>query len=207
VAAERFGVRYNDGKADVEGMLVNPVSGVVFLASRNRVGGAGSVYALPAALQPGARNVATNMNVQLPADVSDGTFSTDGSLVLLRTPSSVWVANPQSWKMLRQISLPEPQKSESITFERGDQTFLVGGEGEKSPLIRAALPLKPTAPATAEATQNPATAAESATKSEDFEPASEPSAARGIPTLVIVVAGIALVGALVITAAVLRRRR
>lgn len=206
VAAERFGVRYNDGKADVEGMLVNPVSGQVFLASRNRVGGAGTVYALPA-LQPGARNIATNMNVQLPADVSDGTFSTDGSLVLLRTPSSVWVANPQSWKMLRQISLPQPQKSESITFERGDQTFLVGGEGEKSPLIRAALPLKPAAPDAAEPKQNRTTAAEPANKSEDFQPASEPATARGISTAVIVAASIALAGALVIAAAVLRRRR
>lgn len=207
VAAERFGVRYDDGKVDVESMLVNPANGQVFLASRNRLGGAGTMYALPPTLQPGSPNVATNMKVQLPADVTDGTFSADGSLALLRTPSRVWVANPRGWTMVHQINLPRPEKSESITFERGDQTFLVGGEGEKSPLIRASLPLKPAAPAATEPAPDTEKADEPTAKSEDFLPAAEPSTAMGIPTMVVVAASIALAGALVITAAVLRRRR
>ena len=207
VTAERFGVRYDDGKVDVESMLVNPSSGQVFLASRNRVGGAGTLYALPATLQPGGKNLATNMNVQLPADVTDGTFSADGSLALLRTPSRVWVANPQSWAMVHQITLPRPEKSESITFERGDQTFLVGGEGAKSPLIRAALPLKPAELATAEPTQDSSATDEPAAKDEEFLPAAEPAQAVGIPTVVIVGASVALAVAFAVTAAVLRRRR
>lgn len=209
--AERFGIRYSDGRVDVEGMLVNPVSGQVFLASRNRLGGAGTMYAL-SSLQPGARNMATNMEVEIPADVSDATFSTDGSVALLRTPSSVWIANPQGWKLIEQIKLPRPQKSESITFERGDQTFLVGGEGENSPLIRATLPLKAApAPTVAAPTPAPTPPAgrpdEASAASEEFLPASLPAETLGVPTTSVAVAGAGLVAAMVIAAVLLRRRR
>lgn len=140
--AQRIGVKYDDGNANVEAMLVNPVSGQVFLASKNTEGGPGTVYRLTT-LQPGVRNLAVNLHVKTPTNVSDGSFSDDGSLVLLRTYSSVWIVDPRDWNMLRQMPLPKPNKSESITFERGDQSFLVGGEGEDSAIIRDALPLNP----------------------------------------------------------------
>lgn len=196
---ERFGVRYSDGRADVEGMLVNPVNGQVFLASRNRLGGAGEIYALTT-LQAGARNIATKLDVELPADVSDATFSEDGSVALLRTPSSVWVADPQGWTMRAQIKLPRPDKSESITFERGDRTFLVGGEGEDSPLIRAAMPAAVPAPTQS---PQPAPADQPLTASEDVLLAAVPGV--GISTkLVAVVASVVI--AVLFVVAMARRR-
>jgi hypothetical protein len=204
-AAQRYRVKYSDGRANVEAMLVNPTSGQVFLASKNE-NGPGTVYAI-SALQPGVPNVATNLHVRIPGEVTDGTFSPDGSLALLRTYSSVWIADPRNWNMLREMPAPNPNKSESITLERGDQTFLVGGEGENSPLIRFALPLNAAVDKVSEKDVTQA-----AGKQDDDGP--QP---WGLPPVVadeefgfgpraIAGLGIAIVAALVFAAVVVRRR-
>jgi hypothetical protein len=204
-AAQRFGVKYAGGaKANVEAMLVNPTSGQVFLASKNLEGGPGTVYSL-SNLQPGIRNLATPMNVRIPGEVTDGTFSPDGSLVLLRTYSSVWIADPTNWNMLRQMRLPRPNKSESIALERGDQSFLLGGEGEDSPLLRVALPLNPVKDKVQKDIDDTGETDSRASAPWGL-PGEVPDGAFGVPTKAIAGFGIAIVAALVFGAVLLRRR-
>jgi hypothetical protein len=201
-AAQRYGIKYADGeKPDVEAMLVNPTSGRVFLGTKNREGGPGTIYSLPA-LQPGVRNVATDLHVRIPTDVTDGTFSSDGSLVLLRTNSSVWIVDPRNWNILRQMRVPDPKDSESIALERGDQTFLVGGEGKDSELIRVALPLNPVQDKVQKELDERGEVA-----SDWGLPTEVPSKAFGIPTQAIGSVGVLIVGGLVLAALGVRRRR
>ena len=87
-------------------------------------------------------------------------------------------------------------------MERGDQSFLVGGEGANSPLIRVALPLNPVQDKLPEDFDDSGNA-ESAPWG---MPSEVPTAAFGVPTMAIAGLGIGIVAALVIAVVALRRR-
>lgn len=141
-SGDRYGVRFPDGPVDVEGMLVDPNSGQVFLVSKNR-DGLGTVYRLPA-LTPGATVVAEDLRVEAPQAVTDATFTHDGRWALLRTNNDVWMYDSTTWQPMGTVETPKLKQGESITSERGDRTVLLGSEGKKSPLVRVALPEQPT---------------------------------------------------------------
>lgn len=142
--ALHFPVKYAGGPINSEALLVNPVSGRVFIASKNTEGGAGTIYALPDPLRPGEKNVAKDLGVRIPTSVTDGTFTPDGKLVYLRTYPSVWIVDPRSWNMLRQMPGPTMlRKGESLALERDDKTLLLGSEGAHSPLIWLSTPSDP----------------------------------------------------------------
>lgn len=214
-AAERYGIKYSDGKANVEAMLVDPATSRVFLASKDTFGRPAALYAL-STLQSGVRNIATNLNVQIPAGVSDGTFSPDGRFALLRTYTGVWITEPGTWNPVHQMSVPGPTKSESIALEPGAQTFLVGGEGANSPLVRWSLPpsLLPGATPTPAPTSvppltaAPAPAADAARAAEAPSglPAAPPDPTFELSSKTIAGTGIGLAALLAIGAIVLRRR-
>jgi hypothetical protein len=137
-SAEQYRVKLPDGPFDVEGMLVHPRDGRVFLVSKNREG-LGKIYRLPE-LTPGATATAEDLDVAAPQMVTDATFTHDGRRALLRTEDDVWVYDTTSWQPVTRVETPKLQQGESITVELGDQTMLLGSEGKNSPLIRLPLP-------------------------------------------------------------------
>lgn len=137
-SAEQYRVKLPDGPFDVEGMLVHPRDGRVFLVSKNREG-LGKIYRLPE-LAPGTTATAEDLDVAAPQMVTDATFTHDGRQALLRTEDDVWVYDSTSWQPVTRVDTPKLQQGESITVEQGDRTMLLGSEGKNSPLVRIPMP-------------------------------------------------------------------
>ena len=71
-------------------------------------------------------------------DTSDGTFTPSGSQALIRTGEAVYVFDPETWSEVERLSVPPVENGESISMEPGGGSFVIGSEGENSPLIRVA---------------------------------------------------------------------
>jgi hypothetical protein len=194
VDAKRYPVTYDGGAVDIEAFLVHPKNGKKFLASKEKKQ-PGTLYSLPAKLKPSG-NQATDTGHQMPEDTSDGAFSIDGSQALIRTRESVFVYDPKSWEQVDQISVPEVEQGETIAMEPGGTSFLIGSEGENSPLIRVAFGSEATESATPPAEQEPTAE----------EPAEEP-AEEGVTIPVYLVVAIAAVVVLALVAIWVARRR
>jgi hypothetical protein len=194
VDAKRYPVTYDGGAVDIEAFLVHPKNGKKFLASKEKKQ-PGTLYSLPAKLKPSG-NQATDTGHQMPEDTSDGAFSIDGSQALIRTRESVFVYDPKSWEQVDQISVPEVEQGETIAMEPGGTSFLIGSEGENSPLIRVAFDSEATESATPPAEQEPSAE----------EPAEEP-AEEGVTIPVYLVVAIAAVVVLALVAIWVARSR
>ncbi len=137
VEATRYPVSYEDGPADVEALLIQPRTGATYLISKGFVGG--DVFVLPEPLSTSEANVATTVG-RAPGLVTDGAFTPDGKLVLLRTYVEVRELDPKDWSETRTIETPPMRQSEMIAADRDGSTFLIGSEGAASPLIRVKIP-------------------------------------------------------------------
>jgi hypothetical protein len=141
-SADRYGVQFPAGPVDVEGMMIHPDTGRVFLVSKNR-DGLGAIYRLPA-LTPGDTVIVDELDAEAPRAVTDATFTHTGDWALLRTNHEIWVYNPKTWEPVQRVETPDLDQGESITVERGDRTVLLGSEGKNSPIVRVPLPDPPT---------------------------------------------------------------
>ena len=195
VDAKRFPISYDGGAVDIEAFLVHPKTGKKFLASKEKKQ-PGTLYALPAKLKPSG-NRATDTGRPMPEDTSDGTFTIDGSQALIRTRESVFVYDPKGWKQVGEISVPEVEQGETIAMEPGGTSFLIGSEGENSPLIRVAFSPEATASATPPAEQEPAAE----------EPVDEPEEEGATIPVYLVVAIVAVVVLALVAIWVARRRQ
>jgi hypothetical protein len=195
VNAKRFPVTYDGGAVDIEAFLVHPKTGKKFLVSKEKKT-AGTLYSLPAKLKP-TGNRATDTGRPMPEDTSDGTFTIDGSQALIRTRESVFVYDPKGWKQVDEISVPEVEQGETIAMEPGGTSFLIGSEGENSPLIRVAYGPDATESATPPAEQEPAAE----------EPADEPEEEGATIPVYLVVAIVAVVILALVAIWVARRRQ
>jgi hypothetical protein len=82
---------YADGARDAETLLADPVSGDLFIVSKQLVGRPG-VYRIPAGAEPGGTSTlarVTDVGVDEGTLVTGGDVSVDGSVVALRTYTSV----------------------------------------------------------------------------------------------------------------------
>jgi len=137
VNANRYPVSYEGGPADIETFMVHPRTGEKFLALRNEEG-PGKLYSLPKKLTKNGDNRATDLGKSTPVDTSDGTFTPSGSQALIRTGFAVHVFDPETWSEVEELSVPEVENGESIAMEPDGKSFIIGSEGENSPLIRVA---------------------------------------------------------------------
>jgi hypothetical protein len=137
VNARRFPVSFEGGPADIETFMVHPKTGEKFLATRDEES-TGRLYSLPKKLNRNGDNQAKDLNKSTPVDTSDGTFTPSGSQALIRTGFAVHVFDPETWTEVEELSVPEVENGESISMEPGGGSFIIGSEGENSPLIRVA---------------------------------------------------------------------
>jgi hypothetical protein len=137
VTAKRYPVSYEGGPADIETFMVHPKTGKKFLATRDEKA-PGTLYSLPKKLTRNGDNRAAHLDKPVPVDTSDGTFTPSGSQALIRTGDAVHVFDPETWSEVERLSVPEVENGESIAMEPGGRSFIIGSEGENSPLIRVA---------------------------------------------------------------------
>jgi hypothetical protein len=116
---------------------VHPKTGAKVLASKEKKK-PGTLYALPEKLSETSPNVATDLGKPVPEDVSDGTYSIDGTQALLRTRDAVFLVDPGTWQQVGTLDVPKVEQGESIAMEPGGTSFIIGSEGKNSPLIRVA---------------------------------------------------------------------
>ncbi|WP_165956108.1 hypothetical protein [Streptomyces hainanensis] len=128
-----YTVVYDDGPRDAEALMVHPVTGRVYIASKKDDGTA-ALYAGPAELS--AEGVNTfERTADLGVWVTDGAFSPDGSRLMLR---GYFVARMFRWTdagpepIDRSLFPPVQQQGESVTFTPDGRTLMFGTEGAGS---------------------------------------------------------------------------
>ncbi len=197
VTAKRYPVSYEGGPVDVEAFLVHPKTGEKFVASKDE-DAPGTMYSLPKKLTRDGDNRATDLGKPVPQDASDATFTSSGSQALIRTGEAVHVFDPKDWSEVERLSVPEVENGESIAMEPGGRSFIIGSEGDNSPLIRVAFEEdKP-------AEENPTPTPSPTPETEDV---SDEESDEGVTVPVYAIVAIAAVGVLALVAVWAARRR
>ncbi|MEU9234550.1 WD40 repeat domain-containing protein [Streptomyces subrutilus] len=138
VKAAQFTVRYADGPRNAEALMVHPVTGRVYIASKHE--STGGLYEGPEKLSASEPNVFRRV-----ADVpwvTDGAFSPDGGRLALR---GYFTARTYAWQDGRpqgegdRVDAPWQGQAESVTYAADGSALMFGAEGGASRVI--ALPL------------------------------------------------------------------
>ncbi|WP_405439877.1 WD40 repeat domain-containing protein [Streptomyces avidinii] len=144
VKATQFTVKYADGPRNAEALMVHPVTGRVYIASKDE--NKGGLYEGPAELSAGGANVFRRV-----ADVpwvTDGTFSPDGTRLTLR---GYFMARTYPWKDGlpvgggERVDAPWQGQAESVTYTPDGSTLMFGAEGEGSRVIAVPVAAAPSA--------------------------------------------------------------
>ncbi|MGR4882770.1 WD40 repeat domain-containing protein [Streptomyces sp. LARHCF249] len=184
VRAAQFTVRYADGPRNAEALMVHPVTGRVYIASKHE--SAGGLYEGPERLSEGGANVFRRV-----ADVpwvTDGAFSPDGSRLALR---GYFTARTYPWKDARpqgegeRVDAPWQGQAESVTYAADGSALMFGAEGEASRVVAVPLAGASGAPS---ASPQPGSPSDAAT-------APEPPGGFGKGAVVLAVALAVLLGA------------
>jgi hypothetical protein len=161
----KFPVNFDDGPTNVEAMLVNPISGQVYLIRKVKDKKKdGSIFALPNPLENGQTNRARKLDTKMPPWVTDGEITPDGARALVKTEDEIFVYDPESWELLDHFKTRKIGQSESLTIEPDQKNVLIGAEGKGSPLLRIPLPADARPTSTATPTES------ALSNLEDFEP-------------------------------------
>ncbi|MGK5533304.1 hypothetical protein [Streptomyces sp. URMC 129] len=128
-----YTVQYEDGPRDAEALMVHPVTGRVYIASKKQ-DGTGALYASPEELTASGINVFARV-ADTEVWVTDGAFSPDGTRLLLR---GYFTARMYAWRdgepveMAQRVIPPSQMQGESVTFTRDGRTLMFGSEGDGS---------------------------------------------------------------------------
>jgi hypothetical protein len=192
VPVRRYRLRYPDGPRDAEALLVDPRSNRLYLASKEDAGG--GLYRAPAQLRSDRVNLLRRVG-RVPPLVTDGAFSPDGRLLVLRDYLAAHLYGaPRGYAApggrLATVPLPPQPQGESVAFSADGRSLLAGSEGDGSEVWRVPLPAAaapPAASATTLAARQPPPAGQPAT--------APPARARGgaPPFALLAAAGGALV--------------
>lgn len=150
VKAAQFTVRYADGPRNAEALMVHPVTGRVYIASKHE--STGGLYEGPERLSEGGANVFRRV-----ADVpwvTDGAFSPDGGRLTLR---GYFTARTYPWQDGRpqgegeRVDAPWQGQAESVTYAVDGSALMFGAEGEGSRVV--AVPLTAGSPSSSASPQ------------------------------------------------------
>jgi hypothetical protein len=139
VDVTRYTVRYADGPRNAESLMVHPVTGRVYIASKSE-DGKGGLYVGPEQLTSSGVNVFHRV-APVTLWATDGAFSPDGTRLVLR---SYFGARMYAWKdgaptSLGPVDVPVQQQGESVTFTPDGSTLMYGSEGAGSSVQPVAL--------------------------------------------------------------------
>jgi hypothetical protein len=127
---------YPDGAHNAEGLMVHPVSGRVYVVTKQSSGG--GIYAAPTSLSTSNPNRLSRV-ATAPSLVKAAGFSPDGSRMVLSAGSALYVYQSIGGTPVT-VQKPSLKQGESAEFSRDGRTVLVGSEGADSPVYRVQLP-------------------------------------------------------------------
>jgi hypothetical protein len=132
VDASRFVLRYSDEPHDAEALLVNPVTGRLWVATKQIH--RGRLYEAPEQLSANSVNELVPIR-DVPSVVTDGTWSADGQQYVLRDYGQAWIYDPNGVP-LGQVELPGQDQGqnqgESIAYSPSGTALLSGSERPNS---------------------------------------------------------------------------
>ena len=131
-----YSLTYPGGPRDAETLLAHPVTGRLYVASKNVFGGA--LYAAPEDLDEAAPSRMTRLGRVLPI-ATDGAFFPDGRHLVLRDYGRAVVYTFPDLEAVGEVDLPEQQQGEGIAVD-GEGRVFVSSEGRRTPVLEVALP-------------------------------------------------------------------
>lgn len=134
IAPDEYRLVYPDGPRDAEAIAVDPADGTVHILTKEVP--EGRVFTMPADATPSQVAELVPGPAGLPPLVTDAAFHPDGSAVAVRTYVEVLDVDPETWEIRTRDFLPPQPQGETLAFEPGGDTFLIGSEGEDSALLR-----------------------------------------------------------------------
>jgi hypothetical protein len=220
-AAVSYRFRYPAGPRDAETFLVDPIDGRAYIATKGFL--SGGLYAAPVRLTAGATHDLTFVQ-NIPAIVSDGAFSPDGTHVALRTVGLGTETTAYVYEVERSgagepirlrpdpvtITLPAQAQGESVTYTSDGSALLVGSEGTDEPIWRVPLPAGgppvTSTHSTGSATSGLPTGSSISSSSTDGSGDGAASDGSVVPVWIIAAAGAAALVAVLFAATAIRRR-
>lgn len=136
VTATRFDLRYPDGAHNAEALMVNPVTGRVYVVTKSPSGG--GVYLAPENMSSTSVNRLTRV-ASAPIKVTAASFSPDGKRFALCNYSTSFVYDYLGDRPT-QVDKPSLKQGESLEFTRSGAELLMGSEGSYSPVYRVPAP-------------------------------------------------------------------
>lgn len=134
VSPEVYRLQYPKGPVDAEAIAVDPRDGALHILTKEMP--AGGVFTLPEEAAPGELTELTPGPRLVPPLTTDASFHPDGSAVAVRTYFEVHDYDPETWSSRSQTFLPPQPQGETLAFEPGSDSYLIGSEGADSVLWR-----------------------------------------------------------------------
>ena len=131
-----YALTYADQAQDAAAMVVSP-KGRLYVVTRGQTPG---IYRAPATLVPGGQANELTRVGDAPANVTDATFSTDGTKLVLRTLTSVHVVDPYSFKVTAAAELPSTAQGQAVTTALSGSSLVVSGSGTPATVEQVAVP-------------------------------------------------------------------
>jgi hypothetical protein len=136
VDGESYLLAYPGGPRDAEALLAHPVSGRLYVVSKDVFGG--GIFAAPANLSDNSVNHLRQLG-DAPAVVTDAAFFPDGEHLILRNYAAAAVLTFPGLEQVGSFALPRQQQGEGIAVSPDGRIFL-SSEGARSPLLVIELP-------------------------------------------------------------------
>lgn len=136
VDEETIDLVYPDGARDAEALLVHPVTGRLYVATKGIFGG--ELYAAPPEPAGGGPNT-LGLIGETTGIVTDGAFFPDGEHLILRTYTSAVVYSFPALEQVGFFDLPTQEQGEGIAAP-SDRFVYLSSEGQRSPVLKVPLP-------------------------------------------------------------------
>lgn len=136
VEEETIDLVYPDGARDAEALLVHPVTGRLFVATKGIFGG--ELYAAPPEPADDAPNT-LGLIGEVTGIVTDGAFFPDGEHLIVRTYSSAVVYTFPELEQVGAFDLPSQEQGEGIAVASTRYVHL-SSEGQQAPVLKVPLP-------------------------------------------------------------------
>lgn len=136
VDEETVDLVYPDGPRDAEALLVHPVTGRLYVATKGFF--AGELYAAPPELADDAPNT-LGLIGETAGIVTDGAFFPDGEHLILRTYTNAVVYSFPALEQIGAFDLPSQEQGEGIAAPSYRFVHL-SSEGQQAPVLKVPLP-------------------------------------------------------------------
>lgn len=139
VDEETIDLVYPDGARDAESLLVHPVTGRIYIATKGVFGG--ELHAAPPDLADDAPNV-LGLVGPVAGIVTDGAFFNDGEHLIVRSYSDAVVYTFPDLEPVGSFNLPSQVQGEGIAVPSGPLVDFVylSSEGQRAPVLRVPIP-------------------------------------------------------------------